>query len=113
MKKNWITVIGILFIVIGTAVSYFAKWELADISGFAVTMFGAGLMVANLWNKRSETSKIYLSIVSLALVGIGAFVIGFGGMIAETMVTTIITSVFGFVVIIAGLIFSKVSNGKK
>ena len=56
MKKNWISVLGILFIVIGTVVSYFAKWELADISGFAVTMFGAGLMVANLWNKRSETS---------------------------------------------------------
>ena len=113
MKKNWISVLGILFIVIGTVVSYFAKWELADISGFAVTMFGAGLMVANLWNKRSETSKVYYSIASLVLVGVGAFICGFAGMISESLVTTIISSVFGFVVIIAGLILSKVANGKK
>ena len=52
MKKNWLTVIGILFIVVGTA-------------------------------------------------------------IAESMVATIISSVFGFVAIIAGLIISAVANKNK
>lgn len=110
MKKNWLTILGILFIVVGIVISYFAKWELADVSGFAVTMFGAGFACANLWNKKNEVAKNYLCIVSLALVGVGAFVIGFGGIISETLMSTIISSVFGFVVIIAGLIVSAINK---
>jgi uncharacterized protein YjeT (DUF2065 family) len=112
MKKNWLTIIGILFIVIGTVISYFAKWELADVSGFAVTMFGAGLASANLWNKRKEDAKTYLCIISLALVGVGAFIAGFTGLIAESTMTTIMASIFGFVMIIAGLIVSAVNKTK-
>ncbi len=113
MKKNWLTIIGILFIVVGTVISYFAKWELADVSGFAITMFGAGFATANLWNKRDKTAKTWLSVLSLVLVGLGAFVVGFGGVIAESLVTTIISSVFGLVAIIAGLIVSAVANKSK
>ena len=112
MKKNWLTIIGILFIVVGVVISYFAKWELADTTGFAVTMFGGGLASANLWNKRNKESKTWISIVSLVLVGLGAFVVGFGGIIAETLMTTIISSVFGFVVIIAGLIVPNMIKSK-
>ena len=112
MKKNWLTVIGILFIVVGVAISYFAKWELADVSGFAVTMFGAGLMCANIWNKRDKTVKTWLSVLSLVLVGVGAFIIGFGGVVAESLVTTIVSSVFGFVAIIAGLIIPAIAKKK-
>ena len=46
-------------------------------------------------------------------VGVGAFIVGFGGVIAESMVATIISSVFGFVAIIAGLIISAVANKNK
>lgn len=113
MKKNWLTIIGILFIVVGTAISYFAKWPMADVSGFAVTMFGAGLATANLWNKRDKTAKTWMSVLSLVLVGVGAFIVGFGGIISETLVTTIISSVFGFVAIVAGLIVSAVANKSK
>ena len=113
MKKNWLTIIGILLIVVGTVITYFAKWELSDVLGFATIMFGAGLATANLWNKRNKEAKTWLSVLSLILVGVGAFVIGFGGVIAESLVTTIISSVFGFVAIIAGLIVSVVANKSK
>lgn len=113
MKKNWMTIVGVLLIVVGACISYFAKWELADVSGFAVTMFGAGLATANLWNKRNPESKTWLCVLSLVLVGVGAFIIGFGGSIAESLVTTIISSVFGFIAIIAGLIVSAVANKTK
>ena len=113
MKKNWLTVIGILFVVVGVAISYFAKWELADVSGFASVMFGAGLVCSNLWNKRDTTAKTWMAVLSLVLVGVGAFIAGFGGVIAESMVATIISSVFGFVAIIAGLIISAVANKNK
>lgn len=108
MKKNWLTIIGILLIVVGTVITYFAKWELADVTGFAVIMFGAGLATANMWNKRNKEAKTWTSILSLILVGLGAFAVGFGGIIAESLVTTIISSVFGFVVIIAGLIVASI-----
>lgn len=102
------TIIGILFIVIGTVICRFAKWELADVSGFAVTMFGSGLATANLWNKREKATKTWVSMLSIALVGVGAFVLGFGGVVTESLVTTIITNVFGFGGIVAGLIVSAV-----
>lgn len=113
MKKNWLTIVGILFIVVGACISYFAQFPTADVCGFAVTMFGAGLATANLWNKRNKTSKTWLSILSLVFVGVGAFILGFGGIIAESLMTTIITSVIGFVGIIAGLIVSGVANKSK
>ena len=113
MKKNWLTVIGILFIVVGVVISYFTKWELSDLLGFDSTMFGAGLVTANLWDKRDKTAKTWMAVLSLVLVGVGAFIVGFGGVIAESMVATIISSVFGFVAIIAGLIISAVANKNK
>lgn len=113
MKKNWLTIIGVLLIVVGTVICYLAKWQMADVAGFAVTMFGSGLATANLWDKRDKTAKTWLSVLSLVLVGVGAFVTGFGGILAESLVTTIITSVFGFVAIIAGLIVSAIANKSK
>ena len=76
-------------------------------------MFGAVLVTANLWDKRDKTAKTWMAVLSLVLVGVGAFIVGFGGVIAESMVATIISSVFGFVAIIAGLIISAVANKKK
>lgn len=110
MKKNWLTIIGIIFIVIGTVICYCAKWPLAEVTGFAVTMFGAGLATANLWNRRNKEVKTWLSVFSLVLIGFGSFVVGFGGVIAESIVTNIISSVFGFVIIIAGLVVSALQN---
>ena len=113
MKKNWLTIIGILFIVVGVVISYFAKFSTADVTGFAVTMFGAGLATANLWDKRDKTVKTWLSVVSIVCVGVGAFIIGFGGIISENLMTTIITSVLGLVAIIAGLIIPAVAKKKE
>lgn len=90
-------------------ISYFAKWQVADVAGFAVTMFGAELTTANLWNKRGEIAKTWLQVLSLVLIGI--FVARFGGIIAESLVTTIIASVSGFVaIVVAGLIVFVVAN---
>lgn len=113
MRKNWFTVIGILFIAVGVAFSYFTKWELSNLLGFASTMFGAGLATANLWDKRDRTAKTWMAVLSLVLVGVGAFTVGFGGVIAESTVATIISGVFGFIAIVAGLIVSAVADKSK
>lgn len=69
MKKRVLLIIGLIVLIAGVIISNFAKFPLADVLGYAITMFGAGLAG-----------------------------------VAEDTVKTIITAVFGLVVIIAGLI---------
>ena len=109
MKKNWFTIIVLVLIVAGAAVSYFAKFAQADVAGFAVSMFGAGLAAAGFWNKREKTDV--LSVVTVICLGSGAFLLGFGGF-AESTMTTIISGVIGLVAIIAGIITGLVPAKK-
>ena len=112
MKNRILLIIGLVFVVVGVVFANLVDFALADVTGFAVVMFGAGLAAATLYNKRNETKATWMIIVSMVLVGIGAGLLGFGGFVENTM-TTIIASVFGIVSIIAGLIVSAVSVKKK
>lgn len=103
MKKNFFLIVAIILIIAGVVVSYIGNFDLADISGFAVTMFGAGLAAATLWGKRDKAKKLWVSVLGLVLIGAGAFTLGGLGFVENTM-TMIISSVFGLVAIIAGLI---------
>lgn len=110
MKKNWLIIAGIILVVAGAALSYFAKFPQAETLGFAGSMFGAGLAAAGFWGKREKTNA--LSIITIICLGAGAFMLGFGGF-AESTMTTIITGVIGFVVIIAGIIVGFLPEKKK
>jgi len=103
MRKNILTVVGIVLVLAGAAVSQFANFALANITGLASVMFGAGLACANLWKERDKTKKTWLSVLSVVLVAGGAFTLGFCGFSEDTMIT-VITSAVGLVVIILGLI---------
>ncbi len=103
MKKRVLLIIGLIVMIAGVIVSNFVKFPLADVLGYAVTMFGAGLAVAGMYEKRDLSVKTWAVWLSIILVGLGAFALGFAG-VAEDTVKTIITAVFGLVVIIAGLI---------
>ena len=110
MKNKLFLIVSIAFIIIGAIISYFAKLPLAQVSGFAVTMFGAGLAVGKLWNDREKTAKGWLVILSMVLVGLGAFIAGLTGVITEAQVTAIIGYVFSLILIIAGIITSVIAN---
>ena len=110
MKTKLFLIVSIALIVIGAVISYFAKFPLAQMSGFAVTMFGAGLAVGKLWNDRDKTAKSWMVILSMALVGLGAFVAGLTGVITEAQVTAIIGYVFSLILIIAGSVTSGIAN---
>lgn len=107
MKKNFFLIMAIILIIAGVVVSYLGKFELADISGFAVTMFGAGLAAATLWGKHDKSNKLWVSVLGIVLIGAGAFALGFLGF-AENTMTLIISSIFGIVAIIAGLIVTAI-----
>lgn len=103
MKKRILLIIGLIVLIAGDIVSIFAMFPLAVVLGYAVTMFGAGLTVAGMYVKRDPPVKTWVIWLSIILVELGALMLGFSG-VAEDTVKTIITAVFGLVVIIAGLI---------
>ena len=110
MKKNWFCIVGILLVVVGAVLSYFAQFPLSDVTGFAVSMFGAGIAAASFWSKKTKVSVF--SVATIVCLGVGAFMLGFGGF-AETTMTTIISSVIGIVAIIAGIITGVISTKDK
>ena len=112
MRKNLLTIIGIVIVVAGAAVSTFAKFPLADITGLASVMFGAGLACAATWSKRDKEKPVWMSVLSIVLVAGGAFLLGFCGF-AESTMTTIITSVAGLVAILLGLLVQGIGFKNK
>ena len=110
MNKTISTTISIALIVAGAVICYFCKFELAQITGFAMTMFGAGLAVANLWESRNKEAKSWLVILGIVLVGLGAFVAGLFQLIAKDQITQIISLVVSLVMLIAGIVTVIVAN---
>ena len=110
MKTKLFLIVSIALIVIGAVISYFAKFPLTQMSGFAITMLGAGLAVGKLWNDRDKTAKSWMVILSMVLVGLGAFVAGLTGVITEAQITAIIGYVFSLILIIAGIVTSVIAN---
>lgn len=112
MKNKLFLIASIICIVGGAVLSYFAKIPEAQLLGFAVTMFGAGLMVANIWKEKKPEANKVIIIISLALVGVGAFLAGITGVLSEDQVKTLIGYTVAFVLLIAGLITSIVANAR-
>jgi len=112
MKNTLFLLISVGLIVLGAALGYFAQFEVAKLTGFAVTMFGAGLLVAKTWKDRAEKANKILVILSMVFVGIGALLAGISGVIVESQVTVIISGVFSFILVIAGIITSVISANK-
>lgn len=109
MSRRVFIFVGLALIIIGTVFAYLTNFNLADVTGFAVTMFGAGLTANAMYEKRDTSKNKWLSVLTIVLVGGGGLLLGFGGFSEDTM-TTVITSVFGVVAIIGGLILSYVSS---
>lgn len=109
MNKKILLIVGIILIVVGCVVSYLADFQLADVTGFAVTMFGAGLASSSLWEKRNPDKSKFVAVGSIFAIGVGAFLLGFAGF-AESTMTMIISSVTGIVAVIVGIIALRVNK---
>ena len=109
MKNKVVTILSIVFIILGSAIGAFVKIPEAQLAGFAVTMLGAGLLASRLWKESGKEKGVisYLTLASIALVGIGAFVAGITGAISETQLTSIVGYVFALVLIVTGLVTTK------
>ena len=108
MVNKILTVIGLALVVAGAAVAAATGFELAQLTGLAVTMFGAGLAAASLWKEREGKGKPWVNVLVLVLVTVGAFILGLTGVLSEWSVTTVIGCVVSVVLIIAGIVTGAV-----
>jgi heme A synthase len=110
MKNNIFLIVSVATILLGSAISYFAGIPEVQLVGFAVTMLGAGLLVANIWKERKPTAKGWLIVLSLILVGLGAFIAGVTGVLSEDQVKSIIGYTLALIMLIAGIITQAIAN---
>lgn len=111
-KKLFATIISLSLIAVGCAISYFAQFDAGKITGFAVTMFGAGLAVNQLWNGRKPEAKSWLVITGIALVGIGSFIAGLFMVMDIEQIKTYVGLIFAVILFIAGLVVTAIANKK-
>lgn len=102
--KNVLKIIGILCIVIGSGIAAFSGIAVADYIGIAIAGLGLALAIIGAWNKAEK--KTWKEIVSIILFAVGGFMCGFAGL-SDTILTQVITGVFGIVSLIIGLIVTK------
>jgi uncharacterized membrane protein YhaH (DUF805 family) len=112
MKKKFLLISGLVLVVAGVVFGYLANFAMSDIISFSVTMFGAGLAAAAMYEKRDVSKSPWFCVLCIALVGIGAMGLGFAGFAEKTM-TSVITSVFSVITIIAGIVVSVITSTKK
>lgn len=95
---------GIALVVVGAGISAFTGIPYSDFVGIPVAMVGAALVCTGVVKKaKNEGVNTPLTYASIALIGVGSFLLGFMG-VPETTVTQIVTVVAGLVTLLAGLV---------
>lgn len=112
MNKKLFVIICVAFIVIGAVVSVLTEIPESQLIGLAITMFGAGGLCSNIWKERKKEEHGLLVVLTMALVGIGSFMAGVSGILTEDTLKTIITLTVALVLIIAGLVTTKIAQKK-
>lgn len=96
-------ILFIVLVVVGAGLAAFTDVPLVEYSGIALAFVGAALACISTYKKSEK--KDWKVIVSIILIAVGAFGLGFAGVAGET-ITTIISAVAGIVLLILGLITS-------
>jgi amino acid transporter len=112
-KKLFALIASLSLIAIGCAILYFAQFNGADVTGFAITMFGAGLAVNQLWNGRKPEAKTWLVVLGIVLVGLGSFFAGLFAVMSIEQIKTYIGLIFAVILFVAGLVTVYIGNKTK
>lgn len=102
MNKTW-KIIFICLVVAGACLAAFTDVAIAEYCGIAISFVGAALACITTYNKSEK--KDWKVVVSIILIAVGAFALGFAG-VAGDAISKIIAAVGGVVLLIFGLISS-------
>ena len=110
MKNKLPLFLTIALIVIGAVINYFAKFDVAQMCGFALTMFGAGALASQLWKDKKAEVPSWIVLLSLIFIGLGSFLAGLLRLMSEDQVKSLITLVVSVVLLIAGIVTNYIAN---
>lgn len=101
MKKKILFIIGLILLIAGCVMSYFAEIPQVTVVAIAGEALGLALTIAGAYSAaEKKTWKTYVTLIS---VPVGALLLGFAGMAKDTM-TTLIISIIGVVALIIGIL---------
>lgn len=102
--RKVLLILGIVLAIVGAGISAFTGIPASEFAGICVAMVGAAIACTGVVKQAQEEGKNKpLTYASVALLGIGSFILGFSGL-PDTTVTQIVTVVAGLVTLIAGLV---------
>lgn len=96
-------ILFICLVVAGACLAAFTDIAIAEYSGIALACVSAALACVTTYNKSEK--KDWKVVVSIILIAVGSFVLGFAG-VAGDAISKIIAAVGGVVLLIFGLIAS-------
>lgn len=102
MNKS-LKIIFIFLVVAGACLAAFTDVAIAEYAGIAIAFVGAALACVTTYNKSEK--KDWKVIVSIILIALGTFMLGFAG-VAGDAISKIIAAVGGVMLLIFGLISS-------
>ncbi|MBQ0165530.1 MAG: hypothetical protein KBT02_00295 [Treponema sp.] len=109
MKNKILYIIGLVLMVVGAVLSYFAKVPLETAGGIVASAVGLGLVIAAAYIKAEK--KDWKLLVTIICLGVGGFLVGLGGMAKEAAVS-LVSAIVGVVIMIIGLIPTLVAQKK-
>lgn len=101
MKSKLFFIIGLVLLIVGAGLGYFASIPVVEITGLAVTSLGLALTIVSIVKKTEKKDwKLYTSIVGVV---VGSFILGLMG-VTEDKIKALIAAVIGIIVIIVSVI---------
>lgn len=113
MNEKVSRIVCTLLIVVGVVFGYFADFATGQLVGFAVTMFGVGVAISKMWKERNPEKPDWLSIVTMAVIGVGALISGFTNVLTEDSLSSLISNVIAILMIVFGTLVDYKYISKK
>lgn len=103
MKNKVLTILGAILVVAGAVIAAVSDIAIADLCSIVVAVIGAVLTCVQVYKKSEK--KGWKVILAIALLVLGAGLLGFAGVSSDT-VTQLVTATVGLVALITGLFVS-------
>lgn len=101
MKSKIFFIIGLVLVIAGALLGYFADIPVLEMTGLAASSVGLALLIIGIVNKAEKKDwKLYTAIVGIVL---GSFILALTG-VAGDKITAIIEAVIGLVILVVSII---------